>query len=236
MKAPRPGDEAKRLEALQRYHILDTPPEQTYDDITTLVSHICGTPIAFISLVDADRQWFKSKTGLAASETPRDIAFCAHTVLGNDLFIVPDALADERFAQSPLTTSSPHIRFYAGMPLVSPDGHAVGALCVVDREPRTLTSEQKQALRALGRQVIQLLELRRVSGELAASLAEVKTLKALLPICSYCKRVRDDAGYWSDLEAYVERHTDTEFTHGICPTCTSEMLGRMTSDPPSSAR
>src|SRR5689334_20370782 len=111
MKAPRPTNETKRLEALHRYQILDTPPEESYDDITTLVSYICKTAIAFISLVDAGRQWFKAKTGLEDTETARDVAFCAHTVMGTDLFIVPDALNDERFAGGPLTSLPPHIRF-----------------------------------------------------------------------------------------------------------------------------
>ena len=177
MKAPYPSNESKRLEAVRRYRVLDTRPEQSYDDITTLVSTLCATPVAFISLVDEGRQWFKSKTGFDAVETERDVSFCAHTVLGNDLLIVPDALQDTRFAQGPLTLGPPFIRFYAGMPLVSPGGYALGALCVVDRQPRTLSAEQEQALRALGRQVVQLLELRRSSMELAESLAEVKGLE-----------------------------------------------------------
>jgi GAF domain-containing protein len=221
MRSPRPDNENRRLQALARYRILDTAPEQAYDDIIKLASSICTTPVAFISLVDEQRQWFKAKIGVEAKETPREIAFCSHTIMGRDILVVPDALQDPRFADSPLTHNPPHIRFYAGVPLVTPEGDAVGALCAVDREPRVLTPEQADALTALGRQVVQLLELRRASAELASALKELKTLHGLLPICSYCRQVRDDAGYWSELESYVERNSQAEFTHGICPTCSA---------------
>ena len=196
MKEVRPSDEEKRLQALHRYRVLDTAAEESYDDITTLAAYVCATPVAFVSLVDAERQWFKSKVGIEVAETSRDVAFCAHTILSRDILVVSDAWKDERFADSPLTQAPHHVRLYAGMPLVTPEGCAVGALCVVDHEPRTLNPDQTRALRALARQVVLLLEQRRVSADLAEVLAEVKTLKGLLPICAYCKRVRDDAGYW----------------------------------------
>ena len=165
---PIPANERERLEALKRYHILDTLPEQAYDDITLLASHICGTPMSVISLVDAERQWFKSKIGLDVEETSRDVSFCAHA-LGNpeEMLIVPDAREDERFADNPYVTGPPAIRFYAGAPLVTSNGEVLGTLCVIDRERRTLSEEQKEALQALARQVMTQLDMRLRVNDLA---------------------------------------------------------------------
>jgi len=219
MKAPIPDNEAQRLAALREYHILDTAAEQAYDDITALAAYLCGVPIAMISLVDESRQWFKSKLGLNQQETPRDVAFCAHAILQTEPLIVRDALKDARSADSALVTREPHIRFYAGFPLATPEGFALGTLCAIDRRPRQLSASQKTAMQALSRQVMALLELRRVSGHMAEALEKVKTLHGLLPICAWCKRIRDDQGYWSQVEAYLREHTGADFTHGICPDC-----------------
>jgi len=161
--------EADRLAALRRYRILDTDPEQRFDDLALLASQICGTPMALISLIDRDRQWFKARVGVDVPQTPRDIAFCAHAIRQTDLFVVPDALQDARFRDNPLVRAEPHIRFYAGAPLVTTDGHALGTICVIDRQPRVLTKAQHAALEALKRQVISQLDLRLSLDELAGA-------------------------------------------------------------------
>jgi len=219
MKAPLPENETQRLAALKEYQVLDTLAEQSYDDLTMLAAQVCNVPVAMVSLVDESRQWFKSKLGLNPQETPRDVAFCAHTILRSEPMIVPDAMKDERFADSALVRGSPHIRFYAGFPLVTSEGFAVGTLCAIDRKPRQLSTTQRHAMQALSRQVMVLLELRRTSAHLAEALEKVKTLHGLLPICAWCKRIRDDQGYWNQVEAYIHVQTGVDFTHGICPEC-----------------
>jgi GAF domain-containing protein len=161
MTATMPSTETARLAALNRYAILDTEPEQSFDDLVVLASFVCRTPIATLSLVDDHRQWFKSKVGVEIRETPRDISFCAHAIQQEELFIVPDALEDPRFKDNPLVLGDPHIRFYAGAPLIDEDGYALGTLCVMDRQPRELDDTQKEALRSLRRLALSQIELRR---------------------------------------------------------------------------
>jgi diguanylate cyclase (GGDEF)-like protein len=171
--AAKPANEPERLQALQRYAILDTAPEGAYDDLLAIATAICGAPMGTVSLVDAERQWFKARRGVQAQETPRDVAFCAHTVLdATRVLEVPDAQIDERFHDSPLVTGGDRIRFYAGAPLVASDGHAVGALCVMDSQPHQLTEQQRDALSALSRQVVALMELRAAYAELRHHLGE----------------------------------------------------------------
>jgi PAS domain S-box-containing protein len=160
--APRPKDEAARLATLRDYHILDTAPEETYDELVQLAAYVCGTPMAVITLIDNERQWFKARFNVEAIETPRDIAFCAHTICGPDLFVVPDAEKDRRFATNPLVVGGPKLRFYAGAPLKMPDGLCIGSLAVMDTQPRQLEPGPLKALRALSHQVVAQLELRRL--------------------------------------------------------------------------
>ncbi len=160
MKEPESINERNRLDALERYVVLDTPPEPEFDDFTQLASLICQTPIALISLVDGARQWFKSRVGLEVCETHRNISFCQHTIQEAELMEIPDAREDERFCANPLVTGEPHIRFYAGVPLTTPDGHRLGTLCVIDHAPRQLTGEQRDGLVRLARQVMRQLESR----------------------------------------------------------------------------
>jgi GAF domain-containing protein len=235
----KPANEQQRLATLRGYEILDTEPESAFDDLTLLASYVCQTPVALISLIDADRQWFKSKVGVSVSETSRDIAFCASAILQPDVFIVPDASQDERFAENPLVVSEPKIRFYAGATLAT-HGHALGTLCVVDRVPRELSSEQLEALRALSRQVLAQLELRRnlkrleqslaardraeaekevALRELKAALANIHTLEGLLPICLSCKKIQDSKGNWQPFEYYLRAHSEAKVSHKICPDC-----------------
>jgi anti-sigma regulatory factor (Ser/Thr protein kinase) len=201
-------DEEGRLKALKRYRILDTKPERAFDDLTMLASHICGTPIALITLVDANRQWFKSRIGISMAETSRSVSFCTHAIKQPDLYVVPDASNHPTFCDNPFVAAENGIRFYAGAPLVTPEGYALGTLCVVDVVPRTLTPDQVEALDALRRQAQAQLELRgnlidleialaerdraeaaqlKLIGELRESLDNVNKLTELLPYCSECE-------------------------------------------------
>jgi len=201
-------DEAARLTALRSYRILDTDPEEGFDDLTLLASQICGTPMASITLVDEHRQWFKSRVGMTTHETSRSISFCSHAIEQPEMLVIPDALDDERFRENPLVQGEPHIRFYAGTTLTTPEGHAIGTLCVTDRVPRSLTAGQVRALYALRRQTEAQLELRRnlielehalaqrdqvederakLMVELRESLDNCSKLSALIPLCSTCE-------------------------------------------------
>ena len=161
MNSPALSTDAARLAALDRYAILDTDPEQSFDDLVILASYICKTPIALLSLLDDHRQWFKSTVGVQVRETPLEMSICAHAIKQEDLFIVPDTLQDTRFRENPMVVGEPHIRFYAGAPLINEDGFALGTLCVLDRQPRELDLEQKQALKSLRQLALKQMELRR---------------------------------------------------------------------------
>ena len=167
---PIPDDEEQRLENLKEYDILDTAPEIVFDEITELAAEIMQCPVSTIQFINEDRQWFKSKYGLPDDlvETPRDIAICAHTICQNDLLLVPDLTQDDRFAENILVTGEPNMRFYAGMPLVTPKGQAIGTFCAMDFDKKEISLSQQEAMRRLSNQVITLLELRRTVIEMDA--------------------------------------------------------------------
>ena len=221
MPAPLTPDEEKRLSTLRLYQVLDTAGEKVFDDLTLLASQICQTPISLVSLVDEDRQWFKSRQGLDTTETPRAMAFCAHTIQTEDLMVVEDAQKDERFADNPLVTGDPKIRFYAGAPLQVENGESLGSLCVIDRVPRTLDEQQRRALEILRDAVIAQLELRR-------AVTDLRHLEGLVPMCSWCRSVRseesDGSASWEPLDQYVQRVSLV--SHGICPECQKTELSR----------
>lgn len=173
--APLPQGEQQRLEVLRECALLDSEAESAFDDLARLAAHICGVPMAAVSLVDQHRQWFKSRIGVAATETPRDISFCAHAILKPEAMVISDAWQDERFRDNPLVTSAPHIRFYAGAPLELGGGQRIGALCVIDTVPRELTASQLESLSALARQVVAQIDLRNK----VAALEEARTRQSL---------------------------------------------------------
>ena len=210
MKAPLPENEHARLAALHDAQVLDTAPEQDFDDIALLASEICGTPMGVVSLVDADRQWFKAKIGLDLQETHRDIAFCAHAIHGHELLEVPDASTDARFADNPLVLGDDNVRFYAGAPVVLDGTHAVGTVCVIDTAPRELTPAQRRALRSLARHASVQLDLRRYArhaGEIAERLRQLDRMKdSFLAAVSHELRTP-----LSSIRGYLEMLLDDEF-------------------------
>ncbi|OWK45380.1 GAF domain-containing protein [Fimbriiglobus ruber] len=228
------GAEAARLAALRRYEILDTPPETAFDDLARVAALACGTPIAVVSLIDEVRQWFKAKVGIDATETPRAVAFCDHAIRRPDeIMVVPDATADTRFRNNPLVTGDTHIRFYAGAPLVTPDGYPLGTLCTIDRQARELTQEQADALGTLARQVVAQLELRREVTDLIRANAELRSALArrrlgdesVVTMCAWTQTMKLDSGRWVSVEEFLRDVVRVQVVHGI-----SEEAYRMLTD------
>lgn len=170
MKAPLPQDERARVETLREFEILDTEPEEAFDEITRLASYICHTPTALITFVDVDRQWFKSRVGFDLQETQRDVSFCAHAILQSGPLVVRDTLDDKRFRDNPLVLKEPYIRFYAGFPLTSAEGHRLGTLCVLDNATRILFPDQEEALGRLSNVLMAMLNMRRAVKYLESAL------------------------------------------------------------------
>lgn len=205
--------ETARLATLHDYQLLDTPPDDHLDDLTKLVRELCGTPIALVSLVDDDRQWSKSAQGLSTTETPREHAFCAHAIQSDDVMVIEDTLADDRFVDNPMVTGDPHIRFYAGAPLKVSNGHRLGTLCAIDTRPRKLDANQLKALEILRDSVVDHLELQKLG----------QWPEDVLHVCAWCQKVRskDNPDIWQTISAFM-KHAET-VTHGICPDCQSEI-------------
>jgi GAF domain-containing protein len=218
-----PPDEAARLDSLRELHVLDTLPEPMFDDIVRLASLICGTPIGLVSLVDADRVWFKARVGLDAQEARRDLSFCTHAIVSTEpVFVVPDAVQDPRFVGNPLVSGDPHIRFYAGVPIVMPDGQALGAVCVIDTVPRTLAASQLQALQALSRQTTALLELRQRTLQAEQQSTEVERARNLLNRTGALARV---GGWEFDVQTGDIAWTDEVYRiHEIDPAAELRLL------------
>lgn len=154
-------NEHERLQDLYEYNILDTHAESDFDELVELASHICKCPISLIALLDKDRQWFKAKIGLEISDMPRDVAFCSYAILQDDVMVVEDTTKDERFCDNPTVIGFPNVRFYAGVPIISPAGHKLGTICIADRKPRVLLSEERRILKLLANQATKLLEIRK---------------------------------------------------------------------------
>ena len=210
--APKPEGEAARLSALRSYNILDTIPEVEFDSIVQLASSICKVPIALVSLVDEERQWFKARTGLQAEETHRDLAFCAHAVLDpTETLIVEDATKDERFSDNPLVTSEPDIRFYAGQPLIAPSGEALGTLCAIDTKPRKLNADQISALKTLSLHVVHLLEKKKAEAELLLERERLKLAESSAKIGHWELDVATNRAFWSDQVYALHGITMDEF-------------------------
>ena len=184
-----PENEAERIKALNEYRILGTSPEQLYDDITKIAATVCSAPIALMSLVDVDRQWFKSKVGVDIQETPRDWSFCAHAIHSSDPLIIPDATKDSRFVDNPLVCGDPQIRLYAGFPLENSASFRLGTLCVIDRRPRHLTGRECDVMKALQGRLL-LLELRKKSINLIESFCAHSGDDKMISTCSYCRKAQ----------------------------------------------
>ena len=212
-------EEEKRLKALAEYRILGTEPESCYDDITKIAARTCNVPISLMTLVDKDRQWFKSKVGFQTNETRRDWSFCTHAIKEDNPLIVEDACLDKRFVDNPLVTGDPKIRFYAGFPLKNNEGNKLGTLCVIDRKAGSLNKVQFSIMELLAKQIVSFLELRKRSLNLLDALSHLHNQEGILSVCSYCREVRNKDGDWQHIEKYLSNVSDIKFSHGVCDSC-----------------
>lgn len=211
-----------RVDALTEYAILDSDPEPRFDALTKILSLALDLPVAVISLVDADREWTKAAYGVAPASLPTEPGFAAEAITSGGLSVIEDVAADPRFAAHPLVTGPRQLRFFVGAPLEIECGHRIGSLWALGPEPRTLLPRETELLRTLAQQVVEMLELRRTEAQLEDAVQRIRTLASLIPICSHCRKVRDDENHWSTLERLVQAKTGSRFTHGICPECVRE--------------
>jgi GAF domain-containing protein len=214
-----PLREAERRAALEAYDIVDAPVEEAWDDLVRMAARICGRPMAALSVMDAAGQGFSAEVGMEREPDPPTDAACAVTLHGSDPLVVPDLSRDPRFRDNAQVRSEGGVRFYAGFPVVTPDGDTMGTLCVMDREPGALTPSQLAAMESLSRVAARELELRRTSRELADALRRAAVLEEVVPLCSTCRRVREDDEYREALGMYIARNTGSLMSHGICPEC-----------------
>lgn len=206
--------EKRRLEAVALYREISKTTSKTLDDLTRLAAAICQTPISLITMLEKDNQFFAAKTGIEGEGTAREDAFCKHALAIDDLLIIEDAWADQRFRENPYVTGEPHIRFYAGAPLTVEDGLTLGTLCVIGREPRTLSEHQQEALRILRNMVVDQLKLARARDD-------IRVLQSLLPMCAWCRSIQTADGSWQALHEYVADQQPV--SHGICPVCSHDL-------------
>lgn len=213
-----PANEMERLSALYEHNILDSMPESDFDHITWIASELCQAPMSMISIIDRTRQWYKSKIGITGSETPREFSFCGHAILQpNEIFLVPDSRNDERFYDNPYVIGDPHVSFYAGVPLVTEDGYALGTLCVLDNQPKDLTDSQKRSLRALASQAAALLELRRKSRLLQKREEALMDTNAALERFAFVAAhdLKSPCNSIKALAALVQEHMQEELTPDV---------------------
>jgi hypothetical protein len=218
--ARQPAHEQARLDALRRYGILDSEPERRFDDIAKLAAAALDMPIAMVSLVDEDRQWSMATVGIERGEVPRAQSFCTHAITQDWTLVIEDTSIDARVSM--IVSDQLQARFYAGAPLITPEGQRVGTVCVIDRTPRTLARRELDILAGLARQTIELLEHRLTAARLGDAQQRLSTMATLIPICSHCRKVRDEGNHWLTLERLVQAKTGSRFTHGICPDCVRE--------------
>lgn len=222
--------EPTRAALLKAFHVLEGASENVYDDITELAMHICKAPVALVCLDGGARSWFKSKANGRKISGASCLAFCRDRSLARRPLVIADTKKNRRTCRSEFVVHPPYIRFYAAFPLKDSSGAAIGRLLVLDVRPRKFTETQERVMRVLARKAAIIAELQKVSAHLAVALEQVKTLRQLIPICAWCKRIREDDGYWSQVEAYFHAHTLADFTHSICPACLEKERKRLHRD------